>query len=223
MSFDPERHSYLAQRLSDVTLQPIEYREYCYLEALRNGSIDSGLVLAPLNEFVTDAMLLQYWSAIDWWPKDLPAHPCPTLQEFALHACHLPERKPLNLGELLAARGQRCAAALLEAKRSVVNPNESKAERAKRLNRERVSRSRGRKSSDSVPVAPEGANAAVRAPVEPVADRVAVAKASMRAELLQIDRWVKEAHTEMTKRADVRKDRKRYWTGVIEGLKQTGG
>lgn len=45
----------------------------------------------------------------------------------------------------------------------------------------------------------------------------------MRSEMVQVDAWVREAHREMQARAKVRKERKAYWTGVIEGLKQTGG
>lgn len=223
MSFDPERHQYLEQRLTDLTLQPIEYREYCYLESLRSGALANGLVLPDLNVFVTDDMLLQYWQAVDWWPHDMPTHPCPTLRDFAMQCCHMVDHSALTLQQLLEARAARVVQALLEAKRSVVNPNESKAERAKRLNRERVSRSRGRKSVESVPVAPEGGIPAVRAPVSPVAVQLAQLKQEMRAELAQVDAWVKEAHTEMGKRAEVRRERKAYWTGRIEALKQFGG
>lgn len=214
-----ERHTYLHTRLTDVTLTPNEFKEYCYIEALRSGALANGLVLPDLDLFVTDAMLLQYWQAVDWWPRDLHGHPCPTLSELAMQAPHMPGGTALTLEQLLVARGTRCAAALREAKMSVVNPNESKAERRRRLNRERQRRHVAAKKPVSVAGEGEGAVAAVRDPQAEIAN----AREAMRAEMVQVDAWVRAAHVEMQARAKVRKERKAYWTGVIEGLKQTGG
>jgi len=223
MLIDIARHHALEKRLEDVTLTPDELREYCWLEAHRSGAISNGLVLPDLNWYVTDAMLLQYWTAVDWWPKDLPAHPCPTLRELVMQAPHLRDHTALTLGQLLADRGAKVARALVELKRSVVNPNESPAERKARLNRERVSRSRGRKSSDSVPVPREPAVAAVAAPLSPVAVQVAELKAAAKLELEQVDQWCREAHREMLRRSEVRRGVRAAWDAKIEALTNGDG
>jgi hypothetical protein len=228
MLIDIARHHYLEQRLTDVTLTVLEFQEYCWLEAHRSGALLNGLVLPDLNLYVTDAMLLQYWQAMDWWPRDLDRHPAPTLREFAMLCPHLPDATPLTLLAMLEARAATVVTVLQSLKRNVANPNESKEQRAKRLNRERVSRARGRKDAGSVPVPQGGADVAVAGPVPIVVDNAAAAaraevRAAAKLELEQVDAWVKAAHAEMLARAAVRRERRAYWDEQLAALKSRDG
>lgn len=232
MLIDIARLHHLEQRLTDLTVTPDEFREYCWLEAHRSGALNSGLVLPDLNTFVTDAMLLQYWKAVDWWPTDMPGHLCPTLRELAMLAPHMADHTALTLQQMLEARAAKVVQALLEAKRSVVNPNETKAERGKRLNRERVARARGRKDAGSVPVPRVVADAAVAGPAPavpavppapPAVSELARLKAEAKQERSALDAWVREAHQEMLRRSEVRREVVAQWTARIEVFKQMGG
>jgi hypothetical protein len=216
----------LRERLLDPTVTPAEMQQYTAL--INASAVQNNLLHLPdLNWFVDDNMLLDYWRACDWWPRDLPAHPCPTLPDLAMQAGYLHGQQPKRLCDLLAEAGARCADALVAANRCVVNPNESWEARQKRLNKERVNRHRERKKAqagevpatgdsgaavaagtgDGVPVREPAGTAAVRAATE----NLAALKAARNAELEQIDAWVKEAHQEMLRRADVRKAQREHW------------
>lgn len=216
----------LRERLLDPTVTPLEVQQYT--AAINATAVQNNLLQLPdLNWFVDDNMLLDYWRACDWWPRDLPAHPCPTLPDLAMQAGYMHGQQPKRLCDLLAEAGARCADALVAANRNVVNPNESYEARQKRLNRERVQRARERKKAqeaempavgdsgaataastgDGVPVPEIAGTAAVRE----AAAALATLKAQRNAELDQLDAWVKEAHTEMLQRANVRRTRREAW------------
>lgn len=89
--------------------------------------------------------LQDYSNVVSWWPNDAPAsHAMPTLHRLLQHY-----RSDATFGHALDWYVERAKAWMLANKRDPSNPNETKAEREARLNRERVARHRLRHTEGS--------------------------------------------------------------------------
>jgi hypothetical protein len=88
-------------------------------------------------------------NVVSWWPVDAPAtHRVPTLY-MLLQCLRIMDGRPTTFDAQLEWYVARVTAWMLENRRDPDNPNETKAEREARLNRERVARHRLRNAAGS--------------------------------------------------------------------------
>lgn len=100
------------------------------------------------DKFVQQGDLQTYSNVVSWWPADVPAqYHMPTLS-ILLQSMRI-VGEPESFAQALERNVERIKAWMPSARINPDNPNESKAEREARLNRERVARHRLRHSKET--------------------------------------------------------------------------
>lgn len=161
-------------------------------------------------QYVTQADLDSYLKALDWWPKDAPAHmQAPTLETLAQTILYTPPLEPITFATALNTLAANVVVWLESEKRNVANPNESKDERRKRLNRERVGRHRDESKMR------ETASPEKIAKVEEAEAYLAVVKEQRASVKASLDKDVKAAHKEFVELTRDRKKTMAHWDGVV--------
>lgn len=120
-----------------------------HAEYLRVAGVPPEQIMNPVA-FAQPGDLQTLSNVVSWWPKDAPlTHRAPTLYTLLLGLRNLDGNAPRTLGHLLDWYVDRVKAWMVGARKDPDNPNESKADRDARLNRERVARHRLRNAPGS--------------------------------------------------------------------------
>jgi hypothetical protein len=138
----------------------------------------------------------QVAAAHAWWPRECPDNLSWATSLGGSIAMLASGANNETLVTHLMRQGERVATWLLSEGRDVVYPNESKSDRMKRLNRERVARHRAEQRS-----VPEGARPAA----SEAWDKVVAARRHRAEVLADHDAKVKAAYDVMTEAAEARK------------------
>lgn len=119
-----------------------------HAEYLRASGVPEEHIQDP-NRFAEPGDLQSFHNVVMWWPQDAPAtHRCPTLHDLLLNL-QIHGDTPRSFTHALDWHVDRVKLWLAGTRRDPENPNESKAERDARLNRERVARYRLRNATES--------------------------------------------------------------------------
>lgn len=137
-----ERIEFLRNRLLERDVLVEDVWEYLEL----NHQPMTGQIMQPLGNFIDTPHLANFWWLVDWWapvqnkPLNLAT---PTIQGFCFHVNYLPGTEPTTFD--MATRGfyQRALAWCAENNIDSQNTTESKEDRAKRINAERMREARG--------------------------------------------------------------------------------
>lgn len=127
----------------DVTLA--EVHRYLFL----NHAPNVGQIQQPFHLFITDADLVSFWQLVDWWAPtpDKPATlPVPSIVHFAWNINHAPNIEPVTFMDAMRLWYNRAVQWLQSVDRDVANPGESKEDRERRRNRERMAKTRSHRS-----------------------------------------------------------------------------
>jgi hypothetical protein len=119
-----------------------------HAEYLRASGVPVDQIHNPYT-FAEPGDLQTLSNVVSWWPVDAPiTHRAPTLH-MLLQGLRITEDSPRSFSHLLDWYVDRVKAWMVGARKDPDNPNESKAERDARLNRERVARHRLRNAAGS--------------------------------------------------------------------------
>lgn len=120
-----------------------------YAAWLRASGMDAIHIYEPA-QWVNPGDLQSYSDVVSWWPADAPAsHAAPSLFTLLQHLRIAEGSAGETFNQALQWHVARVRAWLAANRRDPENPNESKAERDARLNRERVARHRLRHMAGS--------------------------------------------------------------------------
>lgn len=140
--------------LSDVDDNTVQWQHYqqCLLDHA-NYLLASGVPVEHIynpHTYAQPGDLQTLSNVVSWWPKDAPAtHRSPTLHMMLMGLHIVNGTDPRNFASQLDFYVDRVRTWLSSNRRNPDNPNESKAEREARLNRERVARHRLRHAAGS--------------------------------------------------------------------------
>lgn len=134
-----------------------------HAEYLRASGVPAEQILDPLT-FAEPGDLQTLSNVVSWWPHDAPlTHRPPTLYMLLQGLRDLNGNAPPTFSHLLDWYVDRVKQWMLTARKDPDNPNETKAEREARLNRERVARHRLRHSKETGDPQLDGLIAAAKA------------------------------------------------------------
>jgi hypothetical protein len=109
-----------------------------------------GMVMQQLALFVTPQDLVNFWMFHDWWapvpdkPQNLPT---PSIIQFCWYVNHLPTAPAVTFHEAMMVESDKRIAYCNANNLNPQNPGESREDRAKRLNRERMAKTRSHRKT----------------------------------------------------------------------------
>lgn len=208
-----------AERLTERDVTVEEVRQWIRQEFIDKEHPYGNLMSQDPDEFITEQSLANFWWLFDWWacaPKRPGNLGDPLIQTFCWNIQYGEQHVPLTFDQCCAQYYQKCVAYCKLEGLDPANLSETKEERRRRLNRERMRRQRG----GEAPVSKDTPNSSPN----PELDYARGEMARLQEEAKQADAEfadrVRYHYNEMTKLSADRKHAKDYYRSEIDKVRE---
>jgi hypothetical protein len=214
MTTQVDKLEHLRARLSERDVAVEEVWDYLIL----NHQPLPGMQMQHLAQFIESEHLSHFWWLVDWWapvPDKPPALAMPTIQQFCFNVNFTPGTKPVTFSDAIVNFYNRGVAHLQSVGMDPQNTGESKEERKRRENAERMRNTRGHRRVPDKKIKHDDILAGQVRGLEAERDRLKAEKATVVDKLTD---EVKEFQARMMERSEARKATEAEYKARIDSI-----